>query len=561
MNDTSHPTILSQATIDRILPARVEIVAEIEARYPDRNLPAGAQVTRVAPSPTGFMHVGVVYASLISERLAHLSDGVFFLRIEDTDRKREVEGAKDFIVESLGAYGIHTDEGALEHDSERGAYGPYTQSLREPIYKAYIHKLLQEGKAYPCFMTPEELTAMTETQNRQKARPGYYGPWAAWRDRPEADVTAALDAGKPFVIRFRNTGDISKKLVVHDKVRGNMEMPQSDNDIVILKQDGLPTYHLAHAIDDHLMHTTLVTRGDEWLPSTTLHMQLSEALGHPPFTYAHIAPLQKTEGSSRRKLSKRKDPEASMTFYAERGYLPKTLIEYLLNQANSSFEAWRRENPAKPYTEFPLSTDHLSKSGALFSLEKLDSIGADHIAALTADELSGLLADWAKKYAPEFYDALARDPAYTKAVLGIERDGTQPRKDMKHLSEAPDLYGYFFDDIFGQLTTDEFVKEKMARITPEDRKAIIDEFLATYDPADTNEQWFEKVKAVGEPLGFTPVAKEYRKHPELYKGSVADVAMVLRVALTKRNQSPSLHELMRAMGRERVEKRLHEFVG
>ncbi|NCU40415.1 glutamate--tRNA ligase, partial [Candidatus Saccharibacteria bacterium] len=381
---TNQPTTdtyqLSQSTIDRLIPIGENTVEQVESRYPARQLASGTEVTRVAPSPTGMMHIGVLYASLISERIAHRSGGVFILRIEDTDRKREVEGARDFIVRSLKDFGITPDEGVDENDTEKGLYGPYTQSRRQEIYQTYVRQLLDTGQAYPCFATPEELESIITSQKSTKNRPGYYGQWAIWRDRPETEVIAALDSGKPFVVRFRSSGNITKRRTIQDLARGRLELPENDNDVVILKQDGLPTYHFAHAIDDTLMQTTLAIRGDEWLPSTSLHVQLCEALGFEPFRYAHIAPIQKTEGDSRRKLSKRKDPEASVSYYTERGYLPKTVIEYLLNQANSSFESWRVENPDASYTEFPFSVENLARSGGLFSIEKLDSIGAEHIA-------------------------------------------------------------------------------------------------------------------------------------------------------------------------------------
>lgn len=551
---------LSKGTIERLLPNVQHSVAEIEAWYPPRNLPDGAEVTRIAPSPTGFMHLGVLYASLISERIAHRSEGVFFLRIEDTDRKREVAGARDFIVDSLAYFDIHTDEGVGERGAERGEYGPYTQSQRKDIYRAYIKNMLIDGSAYPCFMTADELEAMTKRQNDLRIRPGYHGSWAEWRDRPEADVVEALDQGKPFVIRYRSTGDINKRRTIHDAARGKLELPENDNDIVIMKRDGLPTYHLAHVIDDHLMGTTLAVRGDEWLSSTTLHMQLSESLGYKPFTYAHIAPLQKTEGNSRRKLSKRKDPEASISYYTEQGYPPQALIEYLLNQANSAYEGWRQDNPDAPNTDYQLSINNLSKSGALFNLDKLDSVSADCIAALSAEELYPSIADWAHQYDQAFYRVLTQDKQYSIAVLGIERGGDQPRKDMKHFSQAHDLYGYFFDELYEQLTIDASIQEKIDRIDSDVRRQLVDEFMATYDPSDSNERWFTKLKLIAEKLGFAPSHKEYRKHPDLYKGLVADAAMILRVGLTKRNKSPNLHEMMRVMGIERVNNRLRSFV-
>lgn len=558
MNNPS-PVKLSSELIDRLVPATDRSVEDIEASYPERQLPEGAEVTRIAPSPTGFMHIGVLYMSLICQRIAQGSDGVFFLRIEDTDKKREIEGATDLILKSLDYYNISRDEGYQLDCEDDGMYGPYLQSERAEIYQTYIRHLLETGLAYPCFMTPNELSSLSEEQRQQKVRPGYYGQWAKWRDRSEEEIIEALDSGKTFVIRFRSPGDESRRITFEDRIKGKIEMPENTNDLVIMKQDGLPTYHLAHAIDDSLMRTTLVIRGDEWLSSVPTHIQLSEALGHKPFSYAHVAPLEKTENSSRRKLSKRKDPEASMSYYMEEGYLPDTVVEYLLNQANSAFEAWREENPDLHHTSYKLSLDNFSKSGALFSFDKLNSIGADQLALLTVDEFYNHLVDWSKEFNTDFHQLITKHEDYTKAIISIERDGDQPRKDLSRFSEAPDQYGYFYDEVFDSIEIDEDLQVKLDRIAKEDQQAIIEKFLAGYDPADDNETWFGKVKALGEELGFTPKQKLLKKHPELYKGSVADVAMIIRVALTKRNRTPNLHEIMRVMGTERIEARLKKF--
>lgn len=552
-------TPLSLATIDRLLPAPTETIQDIEVRYPARTLPEGAEVTRIAPSPTGYIHIGVMYTSLICERIAHRSSGVFYLRIEDTDRKREVEGAGSFICSALTQLGIHPDEGPTADGTEVGNYGPYTQSHRQPIYHAYIRRLLEEGKAYPCFFSPEELEAMTARQQAEKVRPGYYGEWAAWRNRSETEVIDALDSKLPYVIRFRSEGDITRRIQVNDAIRGTLELPESDNDIVIMKQDGFPTYHLAHVIDDHLMHTTIAVRGDEWLPSTTLHVQLGNALDLAPLTYAHIAPIQKMDGSSRRKLSKRKDPEASVAYYFEKGYLPIPLTEYLLNQANSSFEEWRVAHPSTPTDDFPFDVSQMAKSGALFNINKLDDISGNYLATLSPEAFYDKLVTWSKVYDPSFHAAMTTQKEYMLHILAIERDGNNRRKDIRHLSEAPIGYGYFFDGLFAKNKLDERTTEQLGNISPEDRTAIITNFLDTYDPEDTNDEWFAKVKKVGEQLGFTSSMKDYRKHPEDFKGSVADVAMILRVALTGRNRSPNLCEVMQVMGVERITQRLEAF--
>jgi glutamyl-tRNA synthetase len=545
---------LSNEIIDRLLPSPAQSVAQIEAAYPARKLFADAEVTRVAPSPTGFMHIGGIYAGLISERLAHQSGGIFYLRIEDTDRKREVEGARELIIDSFNLFNTPYDEGPT-HTGELGLYGPYTQSHREEIYHAYVRKMLEEGTAYPCFVTSEEQKQAVEQQMAKKIRPGYYGEWAVWRDRSEQDVAAALDAGKPFVIRFRSNGDVGKKIVVRDVMRGDKEYPQNDNDIVVMKADSLPTYHLAHVVDDHLMGTTTVIRADEWLASATLHVQLAEALGVTPFRYAHFAPIQKMDGSSRRKLSKRKDPESSVSFYLELGYPTLAVVEYLLNQANASFEEWRRDNPHEPYTNFAFDIAKMpTNAGALLNMQKLDDVSRQLLARITPEQLYELAVTWAQTYDPELGKALVADPDYAVRVFSIEREGNN-RKDIAKLSDIREAYGFFFDDIYDELIKD-MEQTDISKISAEDRKAIAQKFLASYNSADSQEEWFEKLKALGAELGFTPDTREYRKNPDQFKGSVADVAMTVRVALAGRNRSPNLHEVLRVMGQTRLQQRI-----
>ena len=541
--------------LDRILPRPEYDVAEIESWYPERDLPEGAEVTRIAPSPTGFMHIGGMYAAFISERIAHQTGGIFYLRVEDTDRKREVEGARDLIMDSLLRFNLPYDEGPYP-DGELGEYGPYTQSHRQEIYHAYIRKLLEEGKAYPCFMTPEEQEQAATRQTTLKMRPGYYGSWAVWRDRSAADIMHALDDNRPFVIRFRSEGNIERRRRVEDLVRGTKGLPENDNDIVIMKADGLPTYHLAHVVDDHLMHTTAVIRGDEWLPSTTLHIQLAEALGFEPFRYGHIAPIQKMDGNSRRKLSKRKDPEANVEYYFSNGYPPEAVLEYMLNQANSHYEDWRRSNPHEPYGNFPLRIDKLPRnSGALLNLQKLDDVSRDVLAILPPGRLYEIALPWAREYDASLAAALASDADYAIRVFSIERDNGK-RKDIAKLSDIRTEFGYFFDAIFEDVPLEDDARALLNRIDAADRKAIAEKFLATFDPRDPQDIWFGKVKELGSELGFTPNTKEYRRNPEAFKGSVAEVAMVLRIALTGRNRSPDLHQVMQVMGEERVGRRV-----
>jgi len=550
---------LSLAVIERLLPQPARSVAEIKAHYSDRQLKDGARVTRIAPSPTGFIHIGTLYAALICKMLARQTNGVYFLRIEDTDSKREMAGASDLIMAALDQFDLRYDEGPLP-DGEIGLYGPYIQSHRQEIYNAFVRQLLETGKAYPCFMTPEEQEEMRAQQTAQKVRPGYYGKWALWRDQPEADVVAALDAGKSYVIRFRSEGDITRRRTVTDLVKGAKALPENDTDIVVRKQTGLPTYHLAHVVDDYLMGTNPVIRADEWFASCTLHIQLAEALGIAPFTYAHLAPIQKMDGSSRRKLSKRHDPEATVTFYQEQGYPIPAVIDYMLNLANSSFEDWRAVHQQAPYLEFPFDMTRLPKnSGALLSLEKLDDISKQWLAQRLPEQVYEALLAWAKTYHADLAACLAADPDYAIRVLSIERDNNK-RKDMSKLADAPDLYGFFFDQIFAEIARTDVSDTEAAKVAPSDRAAICEGFLALYDANDSQDEWFAKLKSLAEQLGFTSDMKAYRKNPEAYKGSIADVAMIIRVALTGRNRSPNLFEMIQVMGWERVQTRLGRFL-
>lgn len=546
--------VLSTPTIDRILPAPEQTIDELEARYPTRSLPGGAEVMRVAPSPTGFLHLGTLYAALICKIMAQQTGGVFYLRLEDTDRKREVEGTRELIMELLGTFHLTYDEGPII-GGDRGDYGPYTQSHRGDMYKAYVRRMLELGRAYPCFVSPEEQEEIVAKQTAAKVRPGYYGQWAMWRDKPEADVVAALDAGKPFVIRFRSLGDGTKKRAVNDRIKGRKDLPENDNDVVILKRDGLPTYHMAHVVDDHLMRTTTVLRADEWFPSVTLHMQLAEAIDIEPFTYAHISPIQKMDGSSRRKLSKRKDPEANVQLYEQQGYPVVAVIEYMLTLANSNFEDWRRDHPDLSYKEFSFAIEKMQKNaGALLSLQKLDDISRNYVAALPTATLFEHAILWAEKFDPSLHVALVADQSYAEKIFSIERTEGK-RKDITKFSDIAESYGYFFDEIYAKITDFDFASVQKADVS-----AIITAFLNTYNPHDDQDTWFEKLKQLGSEIGFTPDTREFRKNPSAFKGSVAEVAMVLRVALTGRNRSPNLHDVMRVMGQDRVVARLKSFI-
>ncbi len=542
--------------IDLIFPNPLPTPAEIEARYPRRNLPEGAKVTRVAPSPTGFMHVGTLYAGLLCERVAHQSGGIFYLRVEDTDQKRKVDGAMELIVKSLDRYGIRADEGVDKDGQDFGAYGPYTQSARRDIYQAYVKSLLEQGLAYPCFCAAEDLDIMRKIQEKTSVRPGYYGKYAKCRNLTDEQILENLKAGKPFVIRFKSSGDNNKRMIIKDLIKGDMALPENDIDVVIMKGDGLPTYHFAHAVDDHLMGTTHVIRGDEWVSSIPLHIQLFVALGWKAPKYAHFAPLQKIDNGNKRKLSKRHDPEASLTYFWEKGYPENALIEYMLNLINASFEDWRRNNPDKPAFDFPVNFTKVSNAaGALFDFVKLNSIAKDVVARMSAEQVYDAVLAWATDYRPTFAERLKANRKYVIRILDIERNiGKKSRKDIVKWDDVEQDIAYFFDDL---LTVSPAEKAALlAPLTESDIRLIADEFAAIYQPADDKETWFAHIKAIAEKHGFATDMKAYKENPAAFKGSVSDVAKVLRVLVTGRDKTPDLYEIMRILGADKVRARL-----
>lgn len=542
--------------ISLIFPNPLPTPAEIEARYPRRNLPEGAKVTRVAPSPTGFMHVGGIYAGLLSERVAHQSGGVFYLRVEDTDQKRKVDGAVDLIINSLARYGIHADEGVAPNGQDFGSYGPYTQSERKEIYQAYIKYLLEQGLAYPCFCATEDLDIMRKIQEKTGVRPGYYGKYAKCRNLTDDQIVENLKAGKPFVIRFRAPGNYDKRMIIKDLIKGDLALPENDIDVVIMKGDGLPTYHFAHAVDDHLMGTTHVTRGDEWVSSVPLHIQLFVALGWKAPKYAHFAPLQKTENGNKRKLSKRHDPEANIMYFWEKGYPEAALIEYMLNLINASFEDWRRNNPDKNAFDFPVNFNKISNAaGALFDFVKLHSISKEVVAQMTAAEVYEAVLKWASEYNKPFAERLAANREYVTRILNVERHiGKKSRKDIVKWEDVESDLIYFFDDLF--TTT---LEEKLALLKPlseDDIRLIADEFSAVYHPAEDKDTWFAHIKTIAEKHGFATDMKAFKENPSAFRGNVSDVAKVLRVLVTGRDKTPDLYEIMQILGVDRVKARL-----
>lgn len=537
------------ALAELLFPQITRVPEDVEAQFPKRELPEGAKVTRIAPSPTGFMHLGNLFGAITDERLAHQSGGVFYLRIEDTDQKREVPGGVEKILQVFRDYELPFDEGAgLEADS--GSYGPYRQRQRAEIYQTFAKALVQQGKAYPCFCTEEELALAHERQEALKENFGYYGKWAVHRDLSFEEVQNRLAQGQPFVLRFRSTGDPARKVKFADMVKGAMEFPENDQDVVLLKSDGIPTYHFAHVVDDHLMGTTHVVRGEEWLATLPIHVQLFQAMGWKQPKYLHTAQLMKMDGGSKRKLSKRKDPELALDYYREQGYSVTAVKEYILTLLNSNFEDWRLANPAAPLEEFPFSMKKMGVSGALFDMDKLGDVSKNVISVMTAERVYTLLTEWAAEYDRPFYELLVRDPAYSRAILSIGRGGKKPRKDLKVWGEAKEYLRFFFDELF------HVEYQWPERMTADDRDAILKEYQAEYDPSEESGAWFDRIKALGERFGYTSDMKAYKKDPEAYKGNVGDVSMVLRVAVTGRQNSPDLWEIMQLLGAERVQSRL-----
>ncbi len=524
----------------------------LEEKYPTRTLPEGAVVTRMAPSPTGFVHLGNLVQGLTAERMAHQSGGVLFLRVEDTDAKREVPGAVEVLISTLKHYGISFDEGATI-DGDSGAYGPYRQRQRAAIYHVYARKLVSQGMAYPCFCTEAELSAMRETQEANKETTGYYGKYAMWRDRSMEDIQAQLDAGNPWVLRFRSTGSVENQYKFDDLVKGKLTITENDVDHVLLKSDGIPTYHFAHAVDDHLMRTTHVVRGDEWLPTLPFHIQLFKALGFKLPKYVHIGPLMKMDGTSKRKLSKRKDPELALTFYKAEGFPVEAVYEYVMTILNSNFEDWRRANPAAPADDFKFNPKKLNPAGSLFDYAKLTDVSKNEIAKMDAEKVYALLTEWAQEFDPDFGEQLAADPAYATAILAIGRGGKKPRKDLAVWKDAKEYMGFFYDAYLEKPVFD-------AKFSAETVKAALNKFLEKFDIVDDSGLWFEKVKEITLALGFTTDMKAYKADPAAFPGTVADVSTFIRQAVTSKTNSPDLYTVMQILGYDRTVARIQAVI-
>ena len=541
-----------QALAELLFPNVTDTPEALEERFPLRQLPEGAVVTRMAPSPTGFVHLGNLVQGLTAERMAHQSGGVLFLRVEDTDAKREVSGAVEVLIETLKHYGIQFDEGATI-DGDNGIYGPYRQRQRAAIYHVYAKKLVSEGMAYPCFCTEEELTAMREQQEAAKVNFGYYGSYAMWRDRSMEEIQEQLDAGNPWVLRFRSTGSIENQFKFDDLVKGKLTVTENDIDHVLLKSDGIPTYHFAHAVDDHLMRTTHVVRGDEWLPTLPFHIQLFKALGFKLPKYVHIGPLMKMDGTSKRKLSKRKDPELALTYYKAEGFPVEAVYEYIMTLLNSNYEDWRRANPTADATTFKFSPKKLNPAGNLFDYAKLTDVSKNEIAKMDAARVYTLLTQWAQEFDPDFGAKLMADPDYATRILAIGRGGKKPRKDLATWQEAKPYMGFFYDEYLEAPVFDSrFDNETVIR--------ALNLFLDRFDIADDSGVWFDKVKAITEEMGFTTDMKAYKADPTAFPGTVADVSTFIRLAVTGKTNSPDLYTVMQILGYDRTVQRIRNAI-
>ena len=532
-------------------------ISYYEEKYPRRNLPEGAIVTRFAPSPTGFVHIGGLYQALVARTAAEKSKGVFILRIEDTDQKREIENGTEGIIQSLKDFDMMPDEGRISKDEEIGNYGPYQQSLRKDIYQAYAKYMIGQGKAYPCFATAEDLEEMRAKQEAAKVRTGYYGVWAKDRNLSVEEAAEKIKNGESYIIRFKSPGREDRKIKHKDIIKGNVDFPENDQDIVIIKADGLPTYHFAHAVDDHLMGTTHVIRSDEWLSSVPLHLQLFMELGFKPPKYAHISPIMKNDNGNKRKLSKRKDPEAAVSYYAELGIPSLAVKEYLLNIANSNFENWRKQNKQAPIEEFDFKLNKMSVSGALFDMVKLLDVSKIVISKMTAEEVYEKAIRWAQTYDEELYELLSKDKEYTLKVLGIERGNQKPRKDIAKWSDLKFNIEYMYNEEFEKVKNN---YELQTINNKEDIRKILDLYAEEYFNIDDDKQtWFNKIKEVAGKMGYAKEVKEFKANPEQYKAHVGDVSTVIRIALTGRTNTPDMYEIMQVLGKEEVISRLKNF--
>lgn len=540
-----------------LFPNVTETIEDLEKRYPERELKEGARVTRFAPSPTGYLHIGAFYTALVNILTADVSGGKAYLRIEDTDKKREIEDGVSAIIDGFKDFGIEFSEGVTGFDSESGNYGPYTQSKRAEIYHIVAKQLVKDGLAYPCFCSSEELTQLRAQQEQDGALiTGYFGKYAKCRDLSLEEIEENLKAGKTYVLRFRGNGSEDKKITFDDMIRGKIEMPENVIDEVLLKSDGIPTYHFAHICDDHFMRTTHVIRAEEWLSSVPKHIAIFKACGFKVPKYAHLSQVMKLDedDGNKRKISKRKDPEAAVSFFFEAGFPRESILEYLLTLINSNFEEWRRANPKESIFAFPFNLKKMSPSGCLFDLIKLNDVSKNVISVMDAQTVYNYIAEWAEKYDKDFFKVFTADPDRSKAMVNIDRESNKPRKDIAKWEEVKEYFSYMFDEYY---TPDFQLPENIQK---EDAKAILENYLKVYSDKDDKDAWFSKIKDLCEPLGFTPNVKEYKKAPELFKGHVGDVSTVIRLAVTSRKNTPDLCSIMSLLGQDKVNERINKVI-
>ncbi|MEF9953326.1 MAG: glutamate--tRNA ligase [Clostridium sp.] len=545
-----------EALADILFPNIKSTPEDYIEKYPARDLSGGGYVTRYAPSPTGFQHIGGVFAALVNERLSTQSGGIFYLRIEDTDQKREVKGAIEDTIATMHNFGIDFSEGMISEEEEKGSYGPYRQSKRIDIYQTFAKELVRKGLAYPCFCSEADINGIREEQGAIKATPGYYGKWAVCRNKSEDDIKLAVENGDKFILRLKSPGSLNNRVEFHDLIKGDISFPENDQDIVIIKSDGLPTYHFAHAIDDALMGTTHVIRGEEWLSSLPIHVQLFEVLGFKRPEYAHIPTIMKLDGSSKRKLSKRKDAESAVSYYREEGYPIESVVEYLLNIINSSFEMWREENPELPYGEFKVELDKMSKSGALFDIVKLNDVSKNVISKISAKDLYSRYIHWAKEYDPEMHQLVSANEDVSLEIFNIDREGPKPRKDYAKMNDVREKIFFFFDKLFIEDETIELPKN----MELSEAKRIIESYAKAYNFNDDKDTWFDNLKVVAVELGYATDRKAYKKDPDAFKGMVSDIAGAVRAALTHRANTPDLYTIMQIIGEDKVRERFALFI-
>lgn len=546
-----------QELADLIFPDVKLTVADLEKKYPERNLPEGAEVTRFAPSPTGFLHTGSLFTAMISSKAAWQSKGVFFMRLEDTDQKREIAGSGNDLIDQMKIFGISPDEGYMgDNNPQKGSYGPYIQSEREDIYRICIKDLMSKGRAYPCFCTPDDLNMLRMTQEANRVIPGYYGEYAKCRYLTVDEAYEKVKAGEKFVIRFKSLGNHNNYIKVHDEVRGDLNLTENDQDIVVMKSDGLPTYHFAHVCDDHFMRTTLVTRGEEWISSLAIHVELFAAMGFKAPKYAHLPVIMKLDNGNKRKLSKRKDPEAAVSYFIEQGYPAEALIKYLMTIANSNFEEWLIQNPNEDITKFTFSFNKMSLDGALFDIAKIENISKDTLAYYTKEKISSEAKNWASKFDSKLAELISRDYSKFETIMNIERGQEKPRKDYIKYSDIYSHIRFFYNDQFDLMLKETPELPFNQFISKEDTVAILEDIKNTTDYSLDQTAWFDSLKALGVKHGFAESFKIYKKDKEHFKGHVGDIASIFRIALTTSAQSPNLYDVIHILPKDEIDRRI-----